>query len=213
MERALQSGAGSAASRQRERNDALEQRIETLAGEMRSTIGDIRTAVEGKIKATQNEQAKALRSVERRLTKLETPQHGVGTEHATTIARRPVVSVQSRRKYPELVTREPTPDDEQVYGAAWPLVEEWRRLGDGHPSDGKSLSWLVTEERILDLELAMAEEHGLTLPPETQPLTGVWRNGQQRSIEAALDRTRWARARRERLRWVRRFLTLGLWWK
>ena len=75
--------------------------------------------------------------------------------------------------------------------------------GDGHPSDGKSLSWLVTEERILELELAMAEEHGLTLPPETQPLTGVWRNGQRRSIEAALVRTRW----------VRRFLTLGLWWK
>ena len=69
------------------------------------------------------------------------------------------------------------------------------------------------QERILNLELAMAEEHGLTLPPETQPLAGVWRNGQRRSIEAALGDTRWARTRRERLRWVRRFFTLGLWWK
>ena len=118
-----------------------------------------------------------------------------------------------RRKYPELVTREPAPDDEEVYGAAWPLVEEWRRLREGHPNDGRSLSWLVTEERILNLELAMAEEHGLTLPPETQPLAGVWRNGQRRSIEAALSDTRWARTRRERLRWVRRFFTVGLWWK
>ena len=96
-----------------------------------------------------------------------------------------MVRVQSRRQYPELVTREPAPDDEEVYGAAWPLVEEWRRLREGHPNDGRSLSWLVTEERILNLELAMAEEHGLTLPPETQPLTGVWRNWQRRSIEAA----------------------------
>ncbi len=59
----------------------------------------------------------------------------------------------------------------------------------------------------------MAEEHGLNLPPETQPLTGVWRNGQRRSIEAALGDTRWARTRRELLRWVRRILTLGLWRK
>ena len=44
-----------------------------------------------------------------------------------------------------------------------PLVKEWRRLREGHPNDGRSLSWLVTEERILNLELAMAEEHGLTL--------------------------------------------------
>ena len=46
-----------------------------------------------------------------------------------------------------------------------------------------------------------------------QPLTGVWRNGQRRSIEAALGDTRWARTRRERLRWVRRFFTVGVWWK
>ena len=148
--------------------------------------------------------------MERRLTQVEA---GYGGASAASGVVKPVVRVQSRRKYPELVTREPAPDDEEVYGVAWPLVEEWRRLRDSHPSVGNSLSWLVTEERILNLELAMAEEHGLTLPPETQPLTGVWRNGQRRSIEAALSDTRWARVRRARLRWVRRFLTLGLWWK
>ena len=111
------------------------------------------------------------------------------------------------------MTVEPALDDEAVYGAAWPLIDEWRTLRASHPIGGKSLSWLVTEERILELELAMAEEHGLNLPPETQPLAGVWRNGQRRSIEAALGDTRWARTRRERLRWVRRFFTVGLWWK
>ena len=69
-----------------------------------------------------------------------------------------------RRLDPELVTEEPADDDPEVYGDAWPLVEEWRRLRADHPHQGKSLSWLVNEERLLTL--AMLEEHGLTLPPE-----------------------------------------------
>ena len=77
-----------------------------------------------------------------------------------------------RLRDPELVTETPAPEDPEVYGPAWPLVEEWHRLREGHPFQGKSLSWLVTQERILVLELAMLEEHGLTLPPETQPLRG-----------------------------------------
>ena len=68
----------------------------------------------------------------------------------------------------------------------------------------------MTEERILNLELAMAEEHGLTLPPETQPLAGVWRNGQLSWRWTALYDTQRERVKRELLRWVRRILTLGL---
>ena len=75
------------------------------------------------------------------------------------------------------MTGEPADDDAEVYGAAWPLVEEWRSLRAGHPRQGKSLSWLTTEERLLTLELAMLEEHGLTLPPETQALRGFGRKG------------------------------------
>ena len=190
---------------------ALEaQRMEALEQQITSGLGEMRTTMEGEIKALKDEHAGALRQWERRLAQVEA---GYGGASAGSGVRKPVARVQSRRKYPELVTRESAPDDEEVYGAAWPLVEEWRRLRGGHPNDGRSLSWLVTEERILSLELAMAEERGLTLPPETQPLAGVWRNEQRRSIEAALGDTRWARTRRERLRWVRRFFTVGLWWK
>ncbi len=170
----------------------------------------MRAFVEGQVKALGEEHTRALRQLERRVAEVGA---GQGSGSGANAVRKPVGNTTFRRKYPELVTREPAPDDEEVYGAAWPLVEEWRRLREGHPNDGRSLSWLVTEERILNLELAMAEEHGLTLPPETQPLAGVWRNGQRRSIEAALSDTRWARTRRERLRWVRRFFTVGLWWK
>ena len=91
-----------------------------------------------------------------------------------------------RRLDPEVVTEEPADDDDEVYGDAWPLVEEWRRLRSGHPHQGKSLSWLTTEERLLVLELAMLEEHGLTLPPETQALRGFGTQGpDQPSLEGA----------------------------
>ncbi len=114
---------------------------------------------------------------------------------------------------PEIVTGQPADDDVEVYGAAWPLVEEWRSLRDGHPNQGRSLSWLTTHERLLVLELAMLEEHGLTLPPEKQPLRGFSRSGQTNWRRTALIDTRKALARRQLLRWVRRVLTLWLWRK
>ena len=114
---------------------------------------------------------------------------------------------------PEIVTVQPADDDVEVYGAAWPLVEEWRSLRADHPNQGSSLSWLTTQERLLVLELAMLEEHGLTLPPEKQPLRGFGRDGQTSWRRTALTDTRKALARRKLLRWVRRILTCGLWRK
>ena len=118
-----------------------------------------------------------------------------------------------RRLDPEVVTEEPADDDDEVYGDAWPLVEEWRRLRADHPHQGKSLSWLTTEERLVVLELAMLEEHGLTLPPETQALRGFGRRGQTTHRWKALADTRVALRKRKLLRWVRRVLTLWLWRK
>ena len=96
----------------------------------------------------------------------------------------------------------PAEDDAVVYGAAWPLVEEWRRLRVDHPNRGKSLLWLTTEERLLVLELAMLEEQGLTLPPEKQPLRGFGRKGQTTHRWKALSDTRRALRRWKLLRWI-----------
>ena len=103
--------------------------------------------------------------------------------------------------------------DPEVYGDAWPLVEEWRSLRSDHPHQGKSLSWLGAEERLIVLELAMLDDHGLTLPPETQALRGFGRKGQTSWRRKALAGTRVALRKRELLRWVRRVLTVGLWRK
>ena len=59
----------------------------------------------------------------------------------------------------------------------------------------------------------MLEEHGLTLPPEKQPLRGFGRKGQTSWRRKALYDTRVALRKRKLLRWVRRVCTLGLWWK
>ena len=104
-------------------------------------------------------------------------------------------------------------DDEGVFGPAWPLIVEWRGLKDSRPDRGSSLSRLVTEERFLSLEMALLEEHGMTLPPETYPLRGLERVSQLNWRKAALYDTRRAREKRELLRRVRRVLTLGLWRK
>ena len=107
----------------------------------------------------------------------------------------------------------PADDDEAVFGDAWPLVEEWRRLWEGHSDRGGSLTWLAAEARILAVELAMLEDFGLTLPPETEPLRGLERNAQLGWRQQALHDTRRSLARRKALRWLRRVLTLGLWRK
>ena len=115
---------------------------------------------------------------------------------------RPRRRTRLRRSDPEVVTETPAEDDAEVYGEAWPLVEEWRKVRDGHPYEGKSLWWLTTHERLLVLELAMLENHGLTLPPETQALRGFGRRGQTSWRWKALADTRTALRKRKLLRWV-----------
>lgn len=115
-----------------------------------------------------------------------------------------------RRLYPELVTEDPAPDDAEVYGEAWPLVEEWRRLWEVHARPGKGLEWLRRDERILELEVAMLEEHRLTLPPATFPQRGVWRHGQLSWRWKALQDAQRACAWGEARRWAGRVLASGL---
>lgn len=185
------------------RVDGLEERVGAMAEGLGRALSDVRSAV--------TEGTAAARVVEQRLARLESLHGGTAASRAKQDAHgeAPPARKPLRRQYPDIVTREPAPDDEDVYGAAWPLIEEWRRLWATHPSQGKGLAWLIADERILELEIAMLKEHGLTLPPATHPLRG--RSSPVEWREAALDRVRHERAAAERRRWVRRVLTLGLW--
>ena len=217
LERGLRDGVGSSAARHRKRHDALERRVEKLAKELHEGLDVVR----GEVKTLGEEQGRALAKIEGELTRLETtrestaepaeaqdatgdaPEKAPATDKPSARARYP------KRLYPELVTKEPAPDDEEVFGAAWPLIEEWREIWKaGHVGTGKGLAWLETEARVRSLEVALLEEHGMTLPPETEPLHGLYRSTQLTWRRDTLVDVRRALAWRYLL-W--KALTCGLW--
>lgn len=214
LEQLLGSGHGPEAERLRERVEGVEEGLDQLkssmdelATELRGSLEEIRAVVAVKSDSTNQGEVHDARADSDEAGWLET---GTTPPVAGLRAKKPIAA---RTLDPEVVTEEPADDDAEVYGDAWPLVEEWRELRVGHHHEGNRLSWFITEERLLTLELAMLEDHGLTLPPETQPLRGFGRKGQTNWRRTALRDTRRALARRKRLRWVRRILTVGLWWK
>ena len=220
LARLLGTGEDPEAVRLRERMAALEAGMEALVKEMRAGLDEMRDVVGG-VDAGANEDSTAQTQDGDTGRAEAQSQGGVEEEEAAApVSGRPAPPVAGlrskrplaeRRMDPEIVTEESACDDPEVYGDAWPLVKEWRSLRAGHPHQGRSLSWLVTEERLLTLELAMLEEHGLTLPPEKQPLRGFGRKGQTSWRWTALRDTRVALRKRELLRWVRRVCTLGMW--
>ena len=211
LERALQEGVGSAAARQRERNDRLESRVEGLAGEVKGVAGEI--------EALGKEVRRRMAAVEGRVEALKSSEaQGTGAGHAgagpsqaeagaSDSGRKPPSRPRMKREYPDLVTLEPVEDDEEVFGEAWALIVEWRGLKDAHPNEGKGLAWLAEEERLRVVELALLEDHGMTLPPEKRPLRGFDRDGQINWRRTALFDTRRARRKAELLG----RLTFGLW--
>ena len=212
LEKALQLGVGSAAAEQRDRNDQLADRLEDLEGgfeELGKEIRENNRASEDRDRAIREEMAQGFRQREREQAERRTAGDAGDEAKANDASPQPRKRSSLRREYPDLVTLEPAEDDEDVFGDVWPLIGDWRELKAVHPDEGKSLSWLRTEERFLALELTLLEGHGLTLPPATFPLRGFDRNGQVNWRKTALSDTRRALRKRELLH----TLTLRLWWK
>ena len=212
LEKALQSGVGSAAAEQRDRNDRLADRLEDLEGgfeELGKEIRENNRASEDRDRAIREEMAQGFRQREREQAERRTAGDAGDEAKANDAGPQPRRRATLRREYPDLVTLEPAEDDEDVFGEVWPLIVEWRELKAVHPDEGKSLSWLLTEERFLALELTLLEGHGLTLPPATFPLRGFDRNGQVNWRKTALSDTRRALRKREFLH----TLTFGVLWK
>ena len=217
LERMLLERALAAMEEDRAAVRALEQRVGELEGQLQQVLDSVGQG-EGEggsdadggamaVEALREEYADGLQRLERRVERLESTRRGGQVASGSDRAGRGV----SRSRHSDVVTRDAADDDEEVYGEVHPLVSEWRALWVGHSPRGKGLAWALKRERILELELAMLEEHGLTLPPETAPLVGPERREQSSWRQRELARVRTRRARLELLRWVRRLLTLGLW--
>ena len=210
LERGLQEGEGSAAAVQRERSDRLEGRLEAVEQGVQTLGKDMNkglAAVQGDIKALRGDRDRVVR----RLGRLEGAEDAGDAEDAEEPVGRPTRRGAPWREHPDLVTLEPAEGDEEAFGEAWPLVVEWRRLKEAHPHRGKGLAWLSEEKRLLEMELALLEEHGMTLPPEKQPLRDFARKGQINWRRTALSDTRRALRRWELLLRVGRFVTFGRW--
>lgn len=125
------------------------------------------------------------------------------------IGLRPVTK--PRRDHPELVTLVPEVGEELVYGEATPLIVEWRAaraafLGTAGSRVERAGGWV----RMCELELVLAGEHGLTLPPDTYPWDGFRREEELWRRRRSLGNAHRERRRALRWRFLRRLLTLGL---
>ena len=112
-----------------------------------------------------------------------------------------------------LVTLEEQPDEEYAFGPAAALVAEWRevRTGAQGGASGSRVDRVVAAVRRWELEAKMLRDFCLTLPPETHPLDDARREDHVRWRQQVLTEARRELAKAQRLRSIRRVLTLGLW--
>lgn len=99
---------------------------------------------------------------------------------------------------------------EPLDGEASELFAEWRGLRGEEGWRGSAFERTRADERRWELEVELIAEHGLALPPETEPLHPSRRDDQLRWRQVTLRRVHRQRVRAERLRLLRRILTFGL---
>ena len=116
-----------------------------------------------------------------------------------------------RRVFPELITEEPEPGEDRVYGASAELVVDWRQAWEARKAARHTLAWLRAERRRLELELRLIGVFGLTPPPADTPWRERRREQELGWRRRALRRLRWQVPLSWGLHWLLRVLTLGLW--
>ena len=219
LERRMLAGQRSDLRRQRAHLDTLEERVEALAGALSAGLDAVRSEVE----AVAGVQAEALGQWQRRLAEVEARGAGRDGTQATVppavkgapqpVIGKPAVS-KPWRPYPQLVTLEPEAGEELIYGAATPLIVEWRQASVEHIDRGRRrLDRATAWVRMRELEIVLIGEHELTLAPAVYPWNGMERGREVWRREQSLADARAERRGAQFWRWVRRVVTLGLWWK
>ena len=188
------------------RAEALEERAAKLEQAQEAATESTRTAV-GELTRGLEDGSASVEALAGRLARLE--QRQVRGDHSGPAVIGASDSTPAGRG---VVTVEPQPDEGLSYGEALALVEEWRALVHGR-GEGSKAEQAKRRERVMELEIALIGEHGLALPPNTEPLHPSERERYLGWRRRELDDLRGERRRRVGLRWLRRALTLGLWWR
>lgn len=110
-----------------------------------------------------------------------------------------------------LVAVDPRPDDADTYGAALPVLAEWRRTLRALEEPPNTVACLQLEERLLRLEIQLVDDHRQTLPPADGPWDRVRRESEVQLRQQRLRELRRERLWAEPLHWVGRLVTLGRW--
>ena len=215
LEKVLLSREIEAFEKVRERVDELVGRLEAVEGRTGNIGGEIGEAVRREVERRVAEWTESPGGAEERSTETTTRAEGDGADAAAHEERQPRSrrhSEEYRQMHPSVITMEPQPGDEEVFGEAGPLVDEWRRLRQSHPAEGRGVAWLTNEERLRVLEIALVGEHEMAMPPSRYRWDSFERRSQVRWRTETLERVRrelvWAHVRR----WIRRILTFNLWW-
>ena len=211
LERLLLERDLSAAMRQGGKVTELERQVTELQGELHTTRED----AEGRSDGLREEHARGMRHVERRLVRLESGGAEAGSLSSPPTETKPTNgNYVPPRTYSQLVTLEAEDGEERVYGDATPVIAEWREARseyNGSLKTGDALARAEAKARMLTLEIALIEEHELTLPPASYPWDQFERRDQAWRRRQSLGDARVERNRALLRRWLRRILSCGLW--
>ncbi len=162
-------------------------------------------------------QASQLEELQCRISRLDEGEQPNGEAERVDASRK---QEQRRPRQPEpvpanqvVVTMEELPGEEDALGPAEALVAEWRSLRKLADPAGSRVGRARAAVRRWELEVTMLGDFHLTLPPETEPLDGVRRDDHLRWRKEALAEARRELARAVLARWLRRVITLGMWWR
>ncbi len=211
LEFALLTGADPEAARQRERVNALEEGMVSLEERAEAGHAELRRVVEKGIAGLREDFSQAIRQIEERLAALETRSEAQVTSKDTVDVADKLAVWPSGRVYRELVTLEPEPGEEQIYGDATPLIVEWRRVRSGFLAGGGAMKKAQAEARLRELEIALIDEYGMTLPPATHPWDQIQKRDELQRRVTAMEESQSEWGRLQLMQWLRRFLTFGLW--
>ncbi len=184
----------------KQRIEALEDRVEALTEELRTDLAAIRGEVRG-------QREKRCGQGSGSAAPTPAPPSVKGGPHDVIGQRGP------QRPWSDLVTTDPEDGEELVYGEATVVITEWREAMTELRQARRRLEQLDAERRVLELEVVLVEEYALTLPPATYPWNRFERRDEVQRKRRVVGNIRRARRRALLLRWLRRALTLGLWWR